>query len=183
MYYKSMKFDLEHDWQGNMSTPRKNLGVKTKLNLFIILAFIWSFVGLIGHEPWAPQESNTISQIVSIVQESDFIVPKAASNDFIQNQPLYSLVAASSIKIFSPFLAHHDAARLTNIIWISLTLLILGMATRELWGLGFGRSAGLIFIASVGLILNVHTLTPEIGAMPGYVLSLYALCLYSWHYH
>jgi len=178
MYYKSMKFDLEHDWQGNMSTPRKNLGVKTKLNLFIILAFIWSFVGLIGHDPWAPQESNTISQIVSIVQESDFVVPKAASNDFIQNQPLYSLVAASSIKVFSPFLAHHDAARLTNLIWISLTLLIIGMTTRELWGLGFGRSAGLIFIASIGLILNVHTLTPEIGAMPGYALSLYALCLY-----
>ena len=65
-----MKFDLEHDWQGNMSTPRKNLGVKTKLNLFIVLAFIWSFVGLIGHDPWAPQESNTISQIVNIIQES-----------------------------------------------------------------------------------------------------------------
>ena len=27
-----MKFDLEHDWQGNMSTPRKNLGEKTKLH-------------------------------------------------------------------------------------------------------------------------------------------------------
>ena len=37
-----MKFNLEHDWQGNMSTPRKKLGEKTKLHLFFILLVIFS---------------------------------------------------------------------------------------------------------------------------------------------
>ena len=40
-----MKFDLEHDWQGNMSTPRKNLGEKTKLHLFFVLSIIFLFTG------------------------------------------------------------------------------------------------------------------------------------------
>ena len=29
-----MKIYLDHDWQGNMSSPRKILGEKTKLHLF-----------------------------------------------------------------------------------------------------------------------------------------------------
>ena len=44
-----MKFDLEHDWQGNMSTPRKKLGEKTKFYLFFVLSIIFLFTGLIGH--------------------------------------------------------------------------------------------------------------------------------------
>ena len=47
-----MRFDLEHDWQGNMATPRKNLGEKTKLQLFLILTVIWIFTGLTGHGLW-----------------------------------------------------------------------------------------------------------------------------------
>ena len=84
-----MKYDLEHDWQGNMSTPRKNLGDKTKFNLFIALAIIWATFGLIGHDPWAPQESKTISQIVTIIYNDktdslklyqNFVVPKNRAN-------------------------------------------------------------------------------------------------------
>ena len=65
-----MKFDLEHDWQGNMSTPRKNLGEKTKLNLFFVLSLIFLFTGLIGHEPWRPLESTSISIILEIIQNN-----------------------------------------------------------------------------------------------------------------
>ena len=88
-----MKYDLEHDWQGNMSTPRKNLGDKTKFNLFIALAIIWAAFGLIGHDPWAPQESKTISQIVTIIYNGEFIAPTAASNNSLTNPPLYALTA------------------------------------------------------------------------------------------
>ena len=63
-------------------------------------------------------------------------------------------------------------------MWVSLTMISIGLMTRELWGAGFGRSAGLFFIASIGLIVNVHTLTPEVSALSGFSLSLYAFSLY-----
>ena len=152
-----MKFDLEHDWQGNMSTPRKNLGEKTKLHLFFVLSLIFLSTGLIGHEPWRPLESTSISIILDIIQNNQVILPMAASENIIAHPPLYSYVAAAFGKLFSPILPLHDAARLSNIFWMALTLISLGLITRELWGRGFGRQAGLLFIGSVGLILNIHS--------------------------
>jgi len=173
-----MKFDLEHDWQGNMSTPRKNLGEKTKLHLFIVLTIIFIFTGLIGHEPWRPLESTSISIILDIIQNNQIILPLAASENIITHPPLYSYVAAAFGKLFSPLLPLHDAARLSNIFWVGLTLMSLGLMTRELWGEGFGRQAGLIFLGSVGLILNIHSLIPEIATLLGYTMALYAFSLY-----
>jgi hypothetical protein len=80
-----MSFKLEHDWQGNMSTPRKKLGEKTKLHLFLILSAIWIFTGLIGHAPWIPAESQTISMIMDIIQNNTIIAPLAASQTSINN--------------------------------------------------------------------------------------------------
>jgi 4-amino-4-deoxy-L-arabinose transferase-like glycosyltransferase len=173
-----MKFTLEHDWQGNMSTPRKNLGEKTKLHLFLVLSIIFLFTGLVGHEPWRPLESTSISIILDIIQNNQVILPMAASENLIITPPLYEYVAAAFGKIFSSILPLHDAARLSNIFWITLTLISLGLITREFWGQGYGRQAGLIFIGSVGLILNIHSLMPEIATLLGYTMSLYAFSLY-----
>ena len=173
-----MKFDLEHDWQGNMSTPRKNLGEKTKLHLFLVLSIIFLFTGLIGHEPWRPLESTSISIILDIVQNNQVILPIAASENLITHPPLYSYFAATFGKLFLPILTLHDGARLANIFWMALILVSLGLITRELWGQGHARQAGLIFIGSVGLILNIHSLIPEIATLLGYTMSLYAFSLY-----
>jgi|TARA_B110000261_G_scaffold63253_1_gene74374 4-amino-4-deoxy-L-arabinose transferase-like glycosyltransferase len=173
-----MKFDLEHDWQGNMSTPRKNLGEKTKLHLFFILSLIFLLTGLVGHEPWRPLESTSISIILDVIQNNQVIMPMAASDSLITHPPLYSYVGAAFGRLLSPILPLHDGARLANIFWMALTLVSLGLMTRELWGKGFGRQAGLIFIGSVGLILNIHSLIPELATLLGYTTSLYAFSLY-----
>ena len=173
-----MKFNIEHDWQGNMSTPRKNLGEKTKLPLFFVLLIIFLFTGLIGHEPWRPLESTSISIILDIIQNNLIILPMAASENIITHPPLYSYVAAAFGKLFSPMLSLHDAARLSNIFWVGLIMTSLGLMTRELWGQGFGRQTGLLFVGSVGLILNIHSLIPEIATLLGYTMSLYAFSLY-----
>jgi 4-amino-4-deoxy-L-arabinose transferase-like glycosyltransferase len=51
------------------------------------------------------------------------------------------------------------------------------MLNRELWGTGFGRQAALIFIGSVGLIFNVHTLMPGIATLTGLTMAFYGLAL------
>ena len=173
-----MKFELNHDWQGNMSSPRSTLGDKTKIHLFLMLAIIWIFTGLVGNSPWIPAESENVSMVMDIVSNNSIIAPLAASQDSINNPPLYPFIGATFVKIFSSILAPHDAIRLSNFIWISLTLVSIGLMTRELWGIGFGRQAGLIFIASIGLIFNVHSIRPEIATLLGFALALYGLALY-----
>ena len=172
-----MRFDLEHDWQGNMSTPRAKVGERAKTQLLLILCAVWICMGLIGHAPWKPFESHAISSIKTILDTSNFIAPSAASNAHIANPPLYYLSAAATAKVLSPILPMHDAARIATGLWMLITLLMIGMTGRELWGKGFGRQTTFVFIGALGLVLSAHTLMPAVSALTGIASSFYALAL------
>ena len=106
-----MRFDLEHDWQGNMTTPRRNLGEKTKLQFFLILAIIWIFTGLIGFVPWQAIEANSISQILDLIQNEEIIAPLAASDITLAAPPLFPFVASFFAKLLATILPLHEGAR------------------------------------------------------------------------
>jgi 4-amino-4-deoxy-L-arabinose transferase-like glycosyltransferase len=172
-----MRFDLDHDWQGNMSTPRAKMGERAKTHLLLVLCAIWLCMGLIGHAPWKPFESHTISTVKTILDTNNFIAPNSASNNQILNPPLFYLSAAIVAKTLSPILSMHDAARIATGIWMMITLLMIGMTGRELWGKGFGRQTTFVFIGSLGLILSAHTLMPAVSTLTGVSTSFYALSL------
>ena len=172
-----MRFDLDHDWQGNMSTPRAKIGERAKMHLLLVLCAVWLLMGLIGHSPWKPYESHSISTIKTILDTGNLIAPTSASNSEIINPPLYYLSAAIVAKILNPILPLHDAARITTGLWMIITLLMIGMTGRELWGKGFGRQTTFVFIGSLGLVLSAHTLMPAVSALTGMATSFYALAL------
>jgi len=172
-----MRFDLDHDWQGNMSTPRAKVGERAKMHLLLVLCAVWLLMGLIGHSPWKPYESHSISTIKTILDTGNLIAPTSASNIEIINPPLYYLSAAIVAKILNPILPLHDAARITTGLWMTITLLMIGMTGRELWGKGFGRQTTFVFIGSLGLVLSAHTLMPAVSALTGIATSFYALAL------
>jgi 4-amino-4-deoxy-L-arabinose transferase-like glycosyltransferase len=172
-----MRFDLDHDWQGNISTPRARVGERAKTRLLIILCAIWLLMGLTGHQPWKPFESEAISTIKTILDNSNFIAPSAASNEQISNPPLYYLSAALTAKTIGGLLPFHDAARIATGLWMLTTLLMIGMTGRELWGKGFGRQTTFIFISTLGLVVSAHTITPEVSSLAGIATSFYALAL------
>ncbi len=172
-----MRFDLDHDWQGNMSTPRAKVGERAKTHLLLVLCAVWLCMGLIGHAPWKPFESHTISTIKTILDTGNLLAPVSASNSQIVNPPLYYLSAATVAKVLSPVLPLHDAARITTGLWMIITLLMVGMTGRELWGKGFGRQTTFVLIGSLGLVLSAHTLMPAISSLTGIAASFYALSL------
>jgi 4-amino-4-deoxy-L-arabinose transferase-like glycosyltransferase len=172
-----MRFDLEHDWQGNMSTPRAKVGEKAKTQLLLVLCAIWLCMGLIGHAPWKPFESYSISVVKNIIDSGNLLAPHSASSSQIANPPLYYLSAATLGKLLSPILPLHDAARIVSGLWMVITLLMVGMTGRELWGTGFGRQTTFVFIGSLGLVFSAHTLMPVVSALTGLATSFYALAL------
>ena len=171
-----MRFQLEHDWQDNMATPRSRLGERAKIHSFIVLCLIWVFAGLFGHAPWKGYETQSISAIHAVLN-GHVLAPLAASEDSLANPPLYYWTGAILGELFTPFISLHDASHLINALWMGFTILMIGMVNRELWGIGFGRQAALIFIGSVGLILNVHTLMPSIATLTGLTMGFYGLAL------
>lgn len=172
-----MRFDLDHDWQGNMSTPRARVGDRAKTHLLLVLCAVWLFMGLIGHAPWKPFESHTISTIKNILDAGQYLAPSSASNPQIVNPPLFYLSAALLAKTLQPILPLHDAARIASGLWMLITLLMTGMAGRELWGTGAGRQTTFVLIGSLGLVISAHTLTPAVSSLAGLATGFYALAL------
>ncbi|MES2502869.1 MAG: glycosyl transferase, partial [Pseudomonadota bacterium] len=172
-----MRFDLDHDWQGNMSTPRARVGERAKTHLLLILCGVWLLMGLIGHAPWKPFESHSISVIKTILDTGEYLVPSAASSNKISNPPLFYLSAAAVAKVFQPIFPLHDGARIATGLWMLITFLMVGMTGRELWGKGAGRQTTFVLMGTLGLVISAHTLTPAVASLAALATGFYALAL------
>lgn len=172
-----MSIELEHDWQAVFATPKPKIGERAKTHLLLLLCLLWVGFGLVGHGPWKPDELQTISVIKHFHEGGSWAAPAMAGEPFLKKPPLYYLSAAAFAKVFSSLLVTHDAARLATGLWMALTLLMVGMTGRELWGLGSGRQATLIFLSSIGLVFSAHTLNPDVAGLAGYAMVFYALAL------
>lgn len=182
-----MQFFIDHDWQENMATPRAKVGERAKTHLLILLCTIWLCVGLIGHSPWKPFESQSASIIQSLIDhpflsaqswtDGHWIAPVSAGHPALETPPLFYWVATAFSQTLSPLLPIHDAARLSVGIWMLVTLLMMGLSGRELWNLGAGRQTNFIFIGCLGLVVSAHTIMPEVAALSGISMAFYALTL------
>ena len=172
-----MAFEIDHDWQGNLATPRARIGEAAKTRLLIVLCCIWICLGLVGHQPWKPNESTTVSIVKAMLSGEHLIDPTPVGEKIIKNPPLYYLSAAGLAKSLSPILDMHDAARIISGFWMALTLLVTGMIGRELWGEGIGRQTTFIMLSSIGLIATAHLLMPEVSALTGSAMAFYGLAL------
>jgi len=171
--------ELEHDWRVAFATPKPRIGEAAKSRLLLLLCALWLGFGLVGHQPWKPDEVKTVSIVKHILVSGNWVALQLAGQPAPQAAPLYYLSAAASSHLFSRWLSLHDAARLVSGFWMALTLLMVGMAGRELWGRGSGRQTTLVFIGSIGLLVSAHLLLPNIAELTGYAMAFYALALAS----
>lgn len=172
-----MRFELDHDWQGNMAIPRARVGQRAKVHLLLALCTIWLCMGLVGHAPWKPNESQSISVIQNILNHGNLLAPLAVSQTALDEPPLYYWSAAVLAKLLTPLVSMHNAARIITGVWMALTLLLIGMTGRELWGHGFGRQTSFILMGSIGLVVSAHTLMPAVAALTAATMGFYALAL------
>jgi 4-amino-4-deoxy-L-arabinose transferase-like glycosyltransferase len=82
-----------------------------------------------------------------------------------------------SAAALQPLLALHDGARVANALCLAMTLWLLAVTGRELYGRAFRWLPPLVFIGCIGLWDRAHALAPEIGLLPAYALAVYALAL------
>lgn len=145
--------------------------------LLILLFVAWLVPGLVGHDPWKPDEAYTFGLVNHVIKTGDWVVPTLAGEPFMEKPPLYYIVAAGVAKIFSPPLALHDAARLTTGFFMALTLFFTGLAGRELYGRNKGFLAALILIGCLGILIRAHELITDMAVLTGFSMALYGLAL------
>src|SRR5712691_3882741 len=121
-----------------------------------LFCLAWILPGLIGHEPWKPDEAGSFGVVLHIYNTGDWVVPSLAGEPSMDDPPLFYISAALFAKIFSSVLPLHDAARLASGFYMALTFIFMGMCGQVLYGRGNGTMTALILMGSVGLLVRSH---------------------------
>jgi 4-amino-4-deoxy-L-arabinose transferase-like glycosyltransferase len=142
-----------------------------------VLALAWILPGLVGHDPWKPDEAYTFGLVYSILQGDNWMVPMLAHEPFMEKPPLFYLSAAAVASMLSPPLPLHDAARLATGIYMALTFLFVAGTARELYGAQRSALAVMILMGCVGILVRSHQLITDISLLSGFAGGIYGLAL------
>jgi len=143
----------------------------------VLLCAAWIVLGLVGHDPWKPDDAVSVGIAYDMMRLHDWIVPHLAGVPEAQRPPLFYAFAAASASALGSLLALHDAARIAVGLSLAATLWLLALASRELYGPAFRWLPVLIFIGCAGLWDRGHQLSPDVGVLATDALALYALAL------
>ena len=138
-----------------------------------LLCLVWLGTGLIGHDPWKPEDAYSFGVVYSMLQSGDWLVPTLAGEPFMTNPPLFYWTAALFAKLFSPLLPLHDGARLASGFYSALMLLFLGLAGRKLYGENRGWAAAIILIGCLGMLVRAHQMITDLALLAGCAMMLY----------
>lgn len=143
--------------------------------LTVGLCAAWIIPGLIGHDPWKPDEAYTFGLVFHVLQGGGWIVPTLAGEPFVDKPPLFVLTAALLSELFKPLLPAHDGARLAAGLYMALGFAFTARAGRELNGSGRGWVTVLILLGSLGLMVRAHQTIADTALFAGFAAGAYGL--------
>ena len=150
-----------------------NFNVMVALTLGLCAA--WILPGLIGHDPWKPDEAYTFGLVYQALQGGSWVVPTLAGEPFVDKPPLFPLTAALFANLFSPLLPLHDGARLAAGFYVAIAFAFTAATGRELLGRGRGWVAVLMLLGSLGLAVRAHQMIPDTALFAGFAIGAYGL--------
>jgi 4-amino-4-deoxy-L-arabinose transferase-like glycosyltransferase len=142
-----------------------------------LLCLVWLGTGLVGHDPWKPDEAYSFGLIYSMLKGGDWLVPTLAGEPFMDKPPLFYWTAALFAKLFSPLLPLHDGARLASGFYSALTLLFTGLASRKLYGENRGWAAAIILVGCLGMLVRAHEMITDLALLTGCAMMLFGFSL------
>ena len=147
----------------------------TPLALLLLLA--WLLPGLVGHDPWKPDEAYSMGLVYHIMETGDLIVPTLADEPFMEKPPLFFLTAALTAKGFSYLLPLHDGGRLASGFYMGLVFIFVALTGSELYGKGHGIITMIIMMGCIGLLPHAHLMITDTSLLAGFSIAFYGLAL------
>jgi 4-amino-4-deoxy-L-arabinose transferase-like glycosyltransferase len=155
----------------------RDIILRHSLLFIIILCTLWIFPGLIGRDPWKPDEAYSFGLVFHILQTGDWVVPTLAGEPFMEKPPIFFLTAAFFAHTLQSWLPLHDGARIATAFYMALTFLLAGLSARELYGDGKGWLGVLVLMGCIGLVERAHAMITDIAQLTGFALAIYGLAL------
>lgn len=148
----------------------------SKISVIVIL-FCWLMPGLLGHEPWKPDEAYTFGLIRHITRTGDWIVPMLAGEPFMEKPPIYYITAAGFLTAFGSLLGEPDAARMASGAFFLVACVFITLSTGILFGKRYRLWGILIFISCLGLPLRAHQMITDTSLLAGCSIAIYGIIL------
>jgi len=133
----------------------------------------WLAAGLVGHDPWKPDEAYTFGLVWHILERGDWLVPTLAGQPFVEKPPLFYWTAALFANASGGVLPLHDAARLASAFYVALTLAFTYLTAKD-WCQA-PIAATLVLAGCLGYLQHAHQLITDNALMAGIALGLYGL--------
>lgn len=146
-----------------------------KSALFVVICAAWILPGLIGHDPWKPDEATVFGVVYSMLRDGTWLLPNIAGTPAYEYPPLFYWLAAVLAKLLSPVLNLHDGARLTTGVLMAVALAYTHKTATRLFDERAGRISVLLVIGCLGMFLRGHELNPEVAGLAGLSVALYGL--------
>jgi 4-amino-4-deoxy-L-arabinose transferase-like glycosyltransferase len=147
------------------------------LAVAMVIVAAYLLAGVIGHDPWKPDEAYTFGLVLNILDTGKWVVPTLAGEPFMEKPPLYYVTAAVFARLFSPWLALHDGARLATPFYVGIAAIFAALSARRLFGPGRGRYAALLLVGCVGLAPHAHEMITDAALLAGFAVAIYGLTL------
>src|SRR4051812_15591569 len=135
--------------------------------LFLLAA--WVVLGLVGHDPWKPDEAYTFGLVYHILETGQWLVPTLAGEPFVEKPPLFFWTAALFAKALGGALPLHDAARLAAGFYVVLALWFTYLAAER------RIAAPVILAGCLGYLQHAHQLITDNALLAGMAMGFYGL--------
>lgn len=164
-------------WSRTLGAPIVFDGTSSpvKTMLFVIICAAWVLPGLIGHDPWKPDEALVIGIVHAMLNDGQWLLPSIVGAPALDYPPLYYWVAALLATLSSPLLALHDGARLATGLFMAITLAYTHKTATRLFDERAGRMSVLLLIGCLGLLWRGHQMNPELAGLAGMAIALYGI--------
>lgn len=143
----------------------------TKVLLFFIIILLWLAFGILGRDPWKPEETFLSLIALQMADAQLLLNPSLLGVALTEYPPLYLWVIALSAK-FLP-LEPHESARLANVFLLSLSFYFIHAATKKNYGNRVAWLSLLLVIGTVGFLVRGHQITFGIAAFSGAATVIY----------
>ena len=147
------------------------------VTLAVSLCVVWILLGLVGHDPWKPDEAQVFGIVYQLLKNGDWVVPMLAGEPYLDKPPFFYLTAALTGTLFSPVLPLHDGARIAAGAYMALTFLFIALTGKELYGSAKSWVAALMLLGCGGLLVRGHQLIADTALLAGLAIGLYALAI------
>src|SRR5437773_8232080 len=77
----------------------------------VLLCAAWIVLGLVGHDPWKPDDATSFGIAYDMLRHGDWVVPQVAGVPQPERPPLFYALAAASARTLEGFMPLHDGAR------------------------------------------------------------------------